>query len=35
MSEELLQHIFEPFVRNRNATYVEGTGLGLSITKVW
>ncbi|MGI6070008.1 MAG: ATP-binding protein [Blautia sp.] len=33
MSEVFLQHIFEPFTRNRNMTDVEGTGLGLSITK--
>ncbi len=33
MTEEFMEHIFEPFVRNRNASVVEGTGLGLSITK--
>lgn len=35
MPEELLSHIFEPFIRNRDsiADRIEGTGLGLSITK--
>ncbi|PWM36211.1 MAG: PAS domain S-box protein [Clostridiales bacterium] len=33
MSEEFLEHIFEPFTRNGNTQRVEGTGLGLSITK--
>lgn len=33
MTEEFLQHIFEPFTRNQNVSQVEGTGLGLSITK--
>ncbi len=33
MTEDFLNHIFEPFTRNRNMAHVEGTGLGLSITK--
>lgn len=33
MSEEFLDHIFEPFTRSNTAGNVEGTGLGLSITK--
>ena len=33
MPEELLDRVFDPFVRSRSATRVEGTGLGLSITK--
>lgn len=35
ISEEFLQHIFEPFVRENNTTYsgVHGTGLGLTIVK--
>ncbi|WP_243134299.1 PAS domain-containing hybrid sensor histidine kinase/response regulator [Enterocloster asparagiformis] len=33
MTEEFLNHVFEPFTRSRQTTRVEGTGLGLSITK--
>lgn len=33
MSEEFIQHLFEPFTRNNSSGLVEGTGLGLSITK--
>ncbi|MCH5347947.1 MAG: response regulator [Oscillospiraceae bacterium] len=35
MSEEFLQHIFEPFERERNSTIsgIQGTGLGMAITK--
>lgn len=35
MSQEFLQHIFEPFERERTATVsgIQGTGLGLAITK--
>lgn len=35
MSEEFLEHIFEPFERERNSTVsgIQGTGLGMSITK--
>lgn len=33
MSEEFLNHIFDPFVRSENTAQIEGTGLGLSITK--
>ena len=35
MSEEFSKHIFEPFVREENATVngIPGTGLGLAITK--
>ena len=35
MSEEFLQHIFEPFERERTSTIskTQGTGLGMSITK--
>ena len=33
MSEEFLEHLFEPFTRSGRAGRVEGTGLGLSITK--
>lgn len=35
MSEEFLNHIFEPFAREKNTTKsrIAGTGLGLSITK--
>lgn len=33
MSQEFLEHIFEPFARSRGVDNVEGTGLGLSITK--
>ena len=33
MSEDFLEHIFEPFIRGREASRVSGTGLGLSITK--
>ena len=35
MSEEFVQHIFEPFERERNSTMsgIQGTGLGMAITK--
>lgn len=35
ISEEFLEHIFEPFSREKNTTYsgVHGTGLGLAIVK--
>ncbi|MCM1262821.1 MAG: ATP-binding protein [Butyrivibrio sp.] len=35
MSEEFVQHIFEPFEREKNSTLsgVQGTGLGMAITK--
>lgn len=35
MSEEFMQHIFEPFERERNTTAsgIQGTGLGMAITK--
>ena len=35
MSEEFLQHLFEPFERERTATVsgIQGTGLGLAITE--
>lgn len=35
MSEDFLQHIFEPFERERNSTIskIQGTGLGMAITK--
>lgn len=35
MSEEFLEHIFEPFERERNTTVsgIQGTGLGMAITK--
>lgn len=35
MSEEFVQHIFEPFERERNTTAsgIQGTGLGMAITK--
>lgn len=35
ISEDFLQHIFEPFAREKNTTYsgVHGTGLGLTIVK--
>lgn len=35
MSEEFLQHIFEPFEREENSTIsgIQGTGLGMAITK--
>ena len=33
MSEEFLEHLFEPFLRSETVHQVEGTGLGLSITK--
>lgn len=35
MSKDFIEHIFEPFERERNATAsgVQGTGLGLAITK--
>ncbi len=33
MSEEFLNHIFEPFAREDTILRIEGTGLGLSITK--
>ncbi len=35
MSEQFVQHIFEPFERERNTTIsgIQGTGLGMAITK--
>lgn len=33
MSEEFLEHIFDPFVRADRVAGIEGTGLGLSITR--
>ncbi len=35
MSEEFLQHVFEPFEREQNSTVsgIQGTGLGMAITK--
>lgn len=35
MTPEFVQHIFDPFERERNTTFskIEGTGLGMSITK--
>lgn len=35
MSEEFIQHIFEPFEREQNSTTsgIQGTGLGMAITK--
>ena len=35
MSQEFLEHIFEPFEREQNATIsgIQGTGLGMAITK--
>ena len=33
MSEEFLQHIFEPFVRDASVTTIQGTGLGMALTK--
>lgn len=33
MTEEFLEHIFDPFARDSKASRIEGTGLGLSITK--
>lgn len=35
MSEEFVEHIFEPFERERNSTIsgIQGTGLGMAITK--
>lgn len=35
MSEEFVQHIFEPFEREKNTTIsgIQGTGLGMAITK--
>lgn len=33
MSEEFLEHLFDPFVRSSRTARIEGTGLGLSITK--
>ena len=35
MSQEFVEHIFEPFERERNSTIskIQGTGLGMSITK--
>lgn len=35
MNDEFLQHIFEPFERERNSTIsgIQGTGLGMAITK--
>lgn len=35
MSEDFVQHIFEPFEREKNTTFsgIQGTGLGMAITK--
>ena len=33
MSQDFLEHLFEPFIRSQKVTRVEGSGLGLSITK--
>lgn len=33
MTQEFMEHLFEPFTRSRSVSRVEGTGLGLSITK--
>ena len=35
MSQEFVEHIFEPFERERNSTIskIQGTGLGMAITK--
>lgn len=35
MSEDFIEHIFEPFERERNerTNFIEGTGLGMAITK--
>lgn len=33
MSQEFMEHLFEPFTRSSIVSRVEGTGLGLSITK--
>ena len=33
MSQEFINHLFEPFCRSERVNRVEGTGLGLSITK--
>lgn len=33
MTEEFLEHIFDPFARSAGTQRIEGTGLGLSITK--
>lgn len=33
MTEEFLEHIYEPFTRSSSAMCTEGTGLGLSITR--
>lgn len=33
MTQEFMEHLFEPFTRSSSVSRVEGTGLGLSITK--
>lgn len=33
MTQEFMEHLFEPFTRSGSVSKVEGTGLGLSITK--
>lgn len=33
MTQEFLEHVYEPFTRSSRASDVEGTGLGLSITR--
>lgn len=33
MTQEFMEHLFEPFCRSEKVNKVEGTGLGLSITK--
>lgn len=33
MTEEFMEHIYEPFTRSKSVVRTEGTGLGLSITK--
>ncbi len=33
MSKQLIEHLFEPFIRSNSVSRVEGSGLGLSITK--
>ena len=33
IKEEMIKHLYEPFIRSSEAVKVEGTGLGLSITK--
>lgn len=33
MSQEFMEHLFQPFTRSSSVSRIEGTGLGLSITK--